>query len=145
MSMNYLSRTKEKATFRLPSEKEWKKISGSLPGNNLAWYGTYAYESSNEKEILANVKFKDFAKEGSNYVADGCVYTCWVKNYKPNTLCVYDIIGNVAELTLEGKIKGGRWDNFIVEYTVEKDQNFTIPDPRVGFRIMYEVMNNQYK
>ncbi len=130
---------KEKLKFRLPNEKEWRKISSPLPGHNLPWVGLYAYESSFEKQMLANVKFKDYVNGGNDYLADGAVYTNPVATRKPNRIGIYNIIGNAAEMTSDGKIKGGSWDNFVDDCTIDNEQNFQVPDPRVGFRIMYEL------
>ena len=128
--------TKDKMIIGLPTDKEWRKISAPLPGNNLPWYGSFAYEPNKEKLMLTNVKFMDYASEHTNYICDGGVYTVPVKHYPPNQTGIYDIIGNVAEMTSDGKQKGGSWDNFIEECMVDKEQHYILPDPRVGFRIV---------
>jgi hypothetical protein len=43
------------------------------------------------------------------------------------------------------KAKGGSWDNFIDECTVEKSQTYDGPDPRIGFRIFMEVVEEYPK
>ncbi|MCW3789585.1 formylglycine-generating enzyme family protein [Plebeiibacterium sediminum] len=127
----------KKVTFRLPTEQEWNKMASVLPGHNLPWYGNFAYEP-NDNKFCANVKFEDKLSEGENYdyTLDGALTTMLVGNYKPNKLGLYDIIGNVAELTSTGVIKGGSWFNTIEECVVNKTQNFNAPDPRVGFRVV---------
>ena len=53
---------------------------------------------------------------------------------------IYDVIGNVSEMTSDGKQKGGSWDNYPEECTVDKTQSYTLPDPRVGFRVIMEII-----
>jgi formylglycine-generating enzyme required for sulfatase activity len=139
LTVKYNSESKIQVVFRLPSEKEWSKFSSPLTGNNLPWYGSFDYEPSNTNEYLANVKFMDMSTGGLDFQLDGAFYTSEVKKFKPNKLGLYDIIGNVSELTNEGKKKGGSWFNLIDECTVDKEQNYDLPDPRVGFRVIYEI------
>ena len=46
----------------------------------------------------------------------------------------------MAEYTSDDKIKGGSWDNFIEECLIDKTQNYSVPDPRVGFRLVMEII-----
>lgn len=133
--------SKNKINFRLPTEKEWNKFACPMPGNNLPWYGIYDYEPTNTNEFLANIKFSEISG-GYNFQYDGSFYTSQVKKYKPNKLGLYDIIGNVSELTNDGKEKGGSWYDLLEECTIDKEQNYELPDPRVGFRIIYEIQEN---
>lgn len=131
----------KKVLFRLPTEAEWMKFATPLPGHNLPWYGNLPYVESNISSFLANVKLKDFSQAGKvDYVSDGGFIAQVVGNYRQNKLGLYDIIGNVSEMTSDGKLKGGSWDNFLEESTIEKTQAFELPDPRVGFRVVMEVL-----
>lgn len=134
----------KKVKVRLPSEKEWKMFSSPLPGHNLPWYGTFPYIFDSKKKesvcFLANLKTKDYATGDYNYVWDGGLISVPVGKYPANRIGLYDIIGNVAEYTNEGKIKGGSWANTLEESTIEKVQKFEIPDPRVGFRLVIEII-----
>ena len=145
LSKNYNSNPKRKykeVVFRLPTEKEWKILSSPLPGHNLPWYGNFPYEENDKDciELLANIKVKDYARDRYNYVQDGAMITVSVGAYKPNKIGIYDIIGNVAELTSDGTIKGGSWDNTLDECMIDKTQSFNLPDPRVGFRLVMELV-----
>ncbi len=126
-----------KVTFRLPTEQEWNKLASVLPGHNLPWYGNFAYEPNDDK-FCANVKFRDKLSKGEDYqyTLDGALTMNAVGQYKPNKIGLYDVIGNVAELTSSGVIKGGSWFNTIDECVVNKTQDFNAPDPRVGFRVV---------
>ncbi|MBS2213965.1 SUMF1/EgtB/PvdO family nonheme iron enzyme [Carboxylicivirga mesophila] len=127
----------KKVVFRLPTEQEWNQMAAVLSGHNLPWYGHFAYEPNQDK-YCANVKFRNqWSKESKyEYAADGAMTTSVVGNYKANKLGLFDVIGNVAEITDSGIIKGGSWDNTIDECVVNKAQDFQLPDPRVGFRIV---------
>lgn len=110
-----------------------------LPGHNLPWYGHFAYEANEGKcYYRANVKFENQWSKESNYEygLDGAMTTSEIGVYKANKIGLFDIIGNVAEITASGVIKGGSWDNTIDECVVNKVQDFKLPDPRVGFRVV---------
>jgi formylglycine-generating enzyme required for sulfatase activity len=130
----------KRVVFRLPTEKEWINACRPFVNNNLPWYGNQAYNQ--DYEFLANVKFNDFrASKGSNYVEDGGFHSLIVGHYKPNRVGLYDMIGNVSEMTsVIGVQKGGSWDNFIEECGVDKSQTYIDADPRVGFRVFMEVI-----
>jgi formylglycine-generating enzyme required for sulfatase activity len=133
----------KKVQFRLPDEQEWLKLASPLPGHNLPWYGNLPYKNTpkNHKlEYLANLKLYDYTQKKYTYYADDGFTCAAVGSYPANQLEAYDLIGNVAELTQEGVIKGGSWDNTLAESTVEQNQNYVLPDPRVGFRVVMEVL-----
>lgn len=134
----------KKVEVRLPSEKEWKMFSSSLPGHNLPWYGTFPYIMDSKKKgsvcFLANLKTKDYTTGDYNYVWDGGLISLPVGKYPANRIGLYDVIGNIAEYTSDGKVKGGSWANTLEESTIEKVQDFSIPDPRVGFRLVIEII-----
>jgi len=136
------NREYKKVIFRLPSETEWKKCSSPLPDHRLPWYGNFPYEVDKNNQIipLANLKFKDYVTDRYNYVQDGALITVAVGNYKENNIGIYDIIGNVAEITSDGKVKGGSWANTLDESLIDKNQNYSLPDPRVGFRLVMEII-----
>lgn len=128
-----------KVRFRLPSESEWQMIANPLPGHNLPWYGNFPY-TDDGKTIRANIKIKDAISGGANYIFDKGLVTLKAGQYLPNNLGIFDIIGNVSEMTDEGNLKGGSWDSFIEESSIEKSQTYSLPDPRVGFRVIMEVI-----
>ncbi len=133
----------EKVVFRLPTEREWLALAKPLPGHNLPWYGNLAFipvKGKNAVYYCANLKVKDHTNQSYNYVADGSFFTCKVGSYEKNGLGFFVVIGNVAEVTAEGTIKGGSWDNLVEESTVDQNQRYALPDPRVGFRVVVEIL-----
>jgi formylglycine-generating enzyme required for sulfatase activity len=135
------NRKHSKVVFRLPHETEWQKLAAPLPGHNLPWYGHFPYQNDKSFSFLTNIKLKDFSTGLDDYISDGSLFTTSIGAYKPNNLGIYDVIGNVAEMTSEGKIKGGSWDCYLDECTVEIIQNYSLPNPRVGFRVVMEVLD----
>lgn len=146
LSEKYNSQKKrefEEVRFRLPSSEEWMSFAAPLPNNRLPWYGSLPYlpkEDGNASDIICNIKHYDYRTGKHNYVADGGFYPVKVGSYPANSLGLYDIIGNVAEMTSDSLVKGGSWDNSIEESFIDLDQDFQLPDPRVGFRVVMEVL-----
>ena len=130
----------KKVQFRLPTVTEWKKIAAPLPGHTLPWYGNLPYLSGAENIALANIKVLDYSKGGNNYAFDGGFHTTVVGHYKPNSYGLYDIIGNVSEMTQSDVLLGGSWDNYLDECAIDNSQIYELPDPRVGFRMVMEVI-----
>jgi formylglycine-generating enzyme required for sulfatase activity len=126
------------------SEKEWRVLSSPVPGHNLPWNGDLPYSYDDKDNYYyyyyANIKLWDFERDENNYPLDKGFLMMARGSYKPNKLGIFDVIGNVGEMTLDGKIKGESWDNYIEECGIDKVQNYELPDPRVGCRIVMEVI-----
>lgn len=130
----------QKVVFRLPTEAEWLSFSSPYIGQKLPWNGTYPYMVDSKGQIvpLANVKIYDYTTNHFDYIFDGALVVNSMGEYPSNQLGLFDLIGNIAELTQEDKIKGGSWDNTIDESYIDQSQSFAAPDPRVGFRLVME-------
>lgn len=140
---NLEKRDFQKVLFRLPSNEEWMSFANPLPNNRLPWYGNLPYTPEKDgktSEILCNIKLYDYRSGKHNYIADGGFYPVKVGSYPANHNGLFDIIGNVAEMTSDSIVKGGSWDNTIEESFIDLEQDFSLPDPRVGFRVVMEVL-----
>jgi formylglycine-generating enzyme required for sulfatase activity len=134
-----------KVVFRLPTEKEWKKFSNPIPGNNLPWIGQSPFREDKKGKLtaMANVKVFDYVDEVYNFTFDGGWVGVVGGKYEANRLGLYDVIGNVAEVTSDKIIKGGSWNNTIEECGINLHQDFDIQSPYVGFRVLMEVLEKE--
>lgn len=125
---------KDGLEFRLPSEKEWVLLSNSNPETN------FPHSINNGKTIDGNcymVNIKAYKNDTVSYGADGGLYMVKKNAYWPNHFGLFNLIGNVAEMTSEeGVQKGGSWYDELEDCKVNKNQNYPEPDPRVGFRVV---------
>src|SRR6056297_2810792 len=135
-------RTFKKVIFRLPTDNEWMLFASPLPDHRLLWFGNFSYRVNEKDEIiyLANLKYKHYASDSYDYVQDKALVCASVGKYPKNRIGIFDIIGNVAELTSDNTIKGGSWDNTVKDCYIDQNQRYDLPDPRVGFRLVMEVV-----
>lgn len=49
------------------------------------------------------------------------------------------IIGNISEMTAENRVYGGNW--YTLSNELSKPLSYTYPDPRIGFRLVLEILN----
>ena len=121
--------------FRLPTKSEWRLI--AIPGGATDKTCFAGDKVTNEKGcFLANLKVAE-----GDYFSDGAFHTAKVSSYNPNEKGFYCVMGNAAEmLDKKGEAKGGSWYNTFDESKFDKSQNYTGPDPGVGFRVVMEVI-----
>jgi formylglycine-generating enzyme required for sulfatase activity len=73
--------------------------------------------------------------------ADGWWLMAQVNSYFPNDVGLYDVVGNVAEMTNEkGKACGGSWNHSPEESTIKSINEYKGPDSAIGFRVFMEVI-----
>ena len=120
--------------YRLPTKKEWE---------NMACLG---YSKKTQKKL--NKKFSDLPKY--NFKRNGGLnsdtlfknITAPTISYWTNTMGVYNLLGNVAEMVEENGIaKGGGWNDFEEDISIEKDINYTKPTNWLGFRCVCNKLN----
>ncbi|MEZ5053107.1 MAG: SUMF1/EgtB/PvdO family nonheme iron enzyme [Chitinophagales bacterium] len=128
---------KEQYRFRLPTEKEWMEASAAHTETGLPYAQADLIDHKKKKDVpLANVKV---IKDGeSNFMSDDAFLTAPVESFQPNDIGLFNMSGNVAEMTLDGYLKGGSWYDPAEECRVSKRQLYQTPDPRVGFRVIRE-------
>lgn len=139
-------------SFRLPTEQEWRYAAGSknakalTPFPNDKIYNcdptiTGKKKSKNSTDTTMQCMYLGNIKTDKGYHADGGFHTLKVESYVPNQLGLHNMFGNVAEMTsTKGVIKGGSWDDVFEDCTFDKNATYGDVDPRVGFRIMMEVV-----
>ncbi len=124
------------ATCSLPSEAEWITASAPFMENPYPWYGPYAYNE--EGFMLCNIIMKPINDNAyySRLEETKVSITATAESFYPNKFGLYNVIGNVAEITSEGYVKGGSWGNTFDECAVTKRQDYTLPSAYVGFRVL---------
>jgi formylglycine-generating enzyme required for sulfatase activity len=135
-------------SFRLPTEQEWRYAAGSknektitpFPNDNILSCNP-KNKSNRSNDTSSHCLYLGNIKTAEGYQADGGFSTTTVTSYPPNSLGIYNTFGNVAEMTnTKGIIKGGSWDDVFEDCTFDKNATYATPDPRVGFRIMMEIV-----
>jgi formylglycine-generating enzyme required for sulfatase activity len=114
------------------------------------WFQFYNYRNKYLNKFdcaLGNFKFDDRVTSCMTHnhmpTADGFTMMAPVGAYFPNGMGLYDVVGNVAEMTNEkGKACGGSWNHKPEESTIESINTFEGPDIAVGFRVFMEVIEH---
>lgn len=136
-------------SVRLPHKKEW--MYAAQAGNTNAiypWGGTYLISSKgcylanfnvigdqnirkteNGLEVVTDSTFRlDIS------IVDNHFLTAPAKSYQPNAFNLYNMSGNVAELSFEGVGLGGHWHATGYDIRIDSEIAFEKPNPLVGFR-----------
>lgn len=116
--------------YRLPTKVEWERIAEtstfSLNNNGKNEKGKYQIICAHPDTI------------GTPYPD----VTVPVKSYQKNSLGIYNLLGNVAEMVNEkGISKGGGWKNNLEQCRVGKDAEYAKPNAWLGFRCICVVKN----
>lgn len=124
------------AKTMLPTEDDWIGMAAPFMDNVYPWIEQKPYDE--EGSMFCNVAVASHAyNEGDTAKS----VRWWTQlepsvSFRPNRMGLYNVIGNAAELTCEGYIKGGSWTNTYEECALNKRQSFDLPHPEVGFRII---------
>ena len=124
--------------FRLPTAEEWIHIATNGTQNQ-----NYNTASGGIKDELGNYEMNIKIQEIDqlNYKMDGYIYTAPVHSFPANTNGFHNLSGNVAEMLEDSeKVCGGHWDAFPDECLNEQQLSIPLPDPRVGFRLVMELI-----
>ncbi len=91
--------------------------------------------------FLANIKAPDEITCPAGIKGDGFTLTSPIGTYFANSMGLYDVVGNVAEMTnLDGIAMGGSWNHPAEESTITSINRYEGSDISVGIRLFMEVI-----
>jgi formylglycine-generating enzyme required for sulfatase activity len=145
-----------KVEFSLPTVGEWVKAAQGGRANAIfPWAGFYMRQKTGEylcnfthiaESLIISDKdgkpvVSESATEFAGSLSDNGFYTARVNSFHPNTFGIYNMSGNVAEMTTEkGMTKGGSWKSYGGEVTIQSSKVYDDPSPCVGFRVFMKVV-----
>jgi formylglycine-generating enzyme required for sulfatase activity len=154
-----------KVIFRLPTEKEWlmasdwkneKQKFSLLDKDGHKKYQFYyvnqeriAFGHKSDTFILKSDTPKTRIENGKKilyrtYNETASLSPTLVTHFEPNSLDIYNLLGNVAEMIQEkGITKGGCWYSsgyYLNPYAEDEFKGFTGSSPFIGFRYFMEVV-----
>jgi formylglycine-generating enzyme required for sulfatase activity len=166
----YADKKFQQMTFTLPTVSEWenaalsfknriqkkhyyKTINDQLITINYTWQSTNPYKENNRhsKSIDLNLLYygswnflsskKDFRKANFHDEFYQSQLTAPIKSFLPSNNGMYNVCGNVAEMTLNPDIiKGGSFLNHSFDCAIDINTNlYQIPNREVGFRVFMKV------
>ncbi len=123
-----------------------KTMKVSAKDVSYPWWGAHNYRNKvqNRKNcFLANIRVPENCKPCAmpHIAGDGFTMMSFVGAYFPNNIGLYDVVGNVAEMTSEkGKACGGSWNHLPNESTIRSVNNYDKAQSDIGFRVFMEVI-----
>jgi len=159
----YNSDTKRKfrkVVFTLPLENEWTVAAQGGRSNSIFPWGQYYLVNKKGfymcnfkpvgdpyivKDSLGNPVIINYNGEANIHSAEfppgKTFYTMNVRSFSPNDLGVYNMCGNVAEMTLkDGYAIGGSWNSYGGEINTKSIKQYQYPSPEVGFRVFMKII-----
>lgn len=128
----------DSVVYRLPSIEEWRKISLTGiedPSKKL----DSVYENKNQNIIAFNYKLTQ-TREEYNYWGEEGQSVKFVAAFKPNKFDVYDLFGNVSEMTsTKGIALGGNFTLYANQCRNDSIQNYKKPEKWLGFRCIVKL------
>jgi formylglycine-generating enzyme required for sulfatase activity len=126
--------------YRLPEKIEWEYAASAVNSEKTQkLMDSKKYTGYHFNNVIVATATSESVKPNPN-----ATITAPVKSYFPNIYGIYNLIGNVAEMTAtKGIAKGGSWNDLKTEVTIEKDFVYDGANSWTGFRCVCEVKWNK--
>lgn len=124
--------------YRLPTKTEWEQVAKAGYSDR---FQQYIDKKGLKRNNLHNIVSDSIPPpEYQPKPNPDATITAPVISYFPNKYGIFNLIGNVAEMTsAQGIAKGGSWRDRSKNVTVEKDFTYDGPAAWLGFRCVCEV------
>ena len=143
-----------KVLIRLPSKEEWQKAAiGTMQQAPYPWGGPYVTDNCNfhkihqasihwDKEKEEYVLPKHASNMGvANNLNENTTGTMLVNSFEPNSIGLYNMSGNAAEMIQEKGIAcGGGWRSAGYDVQITSSEKYEHSDIDLGFRYFMEII-----
>ena len=127
--------------YRLPTKTEWELLASA----SLNVFNNNGVDEKGNSKLNCIIPIDSITiKEKNKHMHTNADVTAYVYSYTKNNFGLYNMIGNVAEMTSEKSIcKGGAWNNRLEQVRIGKDINYTKPSSTIGFRCVCVIKKNK--
>lgn len=130
---NWLSSKTEKYQFRLPTKQEWQLLVAKPDSRGFDFCCPNGYDS-----VVKMYCFNFWVvNEAADSARDGGYFAVRADAYWPNSYGIYNLHGNVAEMTSDSTVcKGGGWNDTFDGCSMFSNKSYVLPSAEVGFRVV---------
>ena len=136
-----------KVCFKLLTKEEWIFAARDSDTSKVYTWGT-GFIQNNRKQFLCNFNHTSFIYDSTTKklnevpnIDNHSFITVPVKSYYPNSFGLYNMCGNVAEMTSENGIaKVGSYLESAYNVRIASEKNYTKPQADIGFRVAMEII-----
>ncbi|MDX2000829.1 MAG: SUMF1/EgtB/PvdO family nonheme iron enzyme [Chitinophagales bacterium] len=132
---SFENRKYKQAVFSLPTPEDWTYAARGTGTGKFPWPGDLPFVINKDSSVTRYCNYRDLAREDSSKQ----VFYAPVKSYYKSKFGLYNVCGNVAEMTsLPDVFMGGSFYSDSTQVGVQRtsDKRVTAPSIYVGFRFV---------